>query len=307
MTVVFLTGCVGFYEPTSYDYSASQDKERDEKVRDSVKHYLQSKTPIGFNYEPYEFGELLVEKSEEIKKLDQLIEQKNRLPLKADELGSSYDAKLKELDDKIKAQKEYLKSNNIYPVYKINHIYALENITSDSAMINELDLELYPNYSVKDVHLKMQVALNKARYKTFKYFIRQEPVYESDDWSWQNDKNNTFYSAAFEALNNEQDYKGRLLVTILDMTDYIKQHNDFDENDFAKEQVFIWESENLSTAYRTYQIGKLQNDIDTINSQPIMIGYELTHEVFETNPDSIHKFVYSFDLNYVITRVIESK
>lgn len=304
---ILFQGCVGFYEPTDYNYDQKEAENKEERIQDSIENYLRFKMPSGFNYQPYDFGDVFVIKDPEIKKLDQLIETKNYLPLKAEQTGENIDAQMAEIEKKIEAQKTYLKENNIYPTYEVNHIYAMEHITSDSALINELDVELYPNYRVKDLHLKMSVMLNGARYKVFKSFINQDPVYDSGDWSWDSEKNSDFYTAAFAALENETDYKDKLLVTILDMSDYIKSHRSFDDNDFAKTQALRWEKEFLTEDYKTLRIDKLENTIDTMDQQPLLVGYSLLHEVYLEKPDSTHKFVFSFDLNYVITKVIEER
>lgn len=293
--------------PEDYDHSYSEGVVKEVKIHDSIKHYVQGKTPVGYNYRSLEFGELFVIKDRATERLDELIEEKNQLPLKAEQYGSEYEKVEKELDDKIEKQKAYLKENNIYPWYEVNHLYAFENLINDSAIINEFDFEVYPNYTVKDVHFKMSLSISPKQYKTLRYFLDQKPVYESEDWEWKERKNNEFYSAAFAALENESDYKDKLLLTLINMTDYIKKRNDFDESDFAKKEMLHWEKENVSEQLKTISISQLKSDIDTIDDKAILVGYHMDHEVYTSSIDDKTKFQYYFDLNYVITRVIEQK
>lgn len=300
-----LSGCLGFYVTEQYHIESSEAIEKEGKVQDTIESYVQGKSPTGYNYKSLEFGDLYVIKDEEIKKLDELIEEKNQLPLKAGQYGAKLDSVEKSLDDKIEKQKQHLKENNIYPWYEVNHLYAFENIVNDSAMIYEFDFEVYPNYEIKDVHKKLGVTLGPKRYKIFKYFLDQKPVYDSDDWAWQESKNSDFYAAAYAALDNEVNYKDKLLLTIIDMTQYIKSNNSFEENDFAKKQVLKWESENIQESLKTLNLSKLKNSIDTLDGEPILSGYLMTHDVFIDTPENKKKFKFYFDLNYVIIKVLE--
>lgn len=304
---LFLTGCVGFYVPDDYNYIPSNEEVKDIRIQDSIKQYVQERSPMGYSYHDLEFGELYVIKDDEIKKLDKLIQEKNQLPLKADEYGAEYASVEQKLQQEIDAQKAFLKKNNIYPWYEINHLYAFENLASDSAIVYEFDFEVYPNYQIKDVHKKMALTLDPDRYKTLQYFLEQKPVYESSDWQWQEMKNSEFYNAAFSALENESDYKDKLLITIIDMTDYIRKRNSFDENDFAKKQIFNWEKNYIDQPLKTISISQLKSEIDTLDNQAILTGYSMTHDVYTEHLDDKTRFKYFFDLNYVITQVVEQK
>lgn len=302
-----MSGCVGFYVPEDYTYTPSKEAVKEQKVHDSIMKYVQERSPSGYNYKSLEFGEVYVIKDDEIKKLDQLIEEKNYLPFKKDEYGDQYEKKEKELQEKIDQQKKYLKDNKIYPWYEVNHLYAFENVISDSAIVYEFDFELYPNYTVKDVHKKMDLTLDPKRYKMFKYFLAQSPVYETNDWMYNEQKNNEFYTAAYAALENESDYKDKLLLTIIDMTQYIYDKDSFDENDFAKKQMLRWEKEKTQDDMKTISISQLGNTMDTINGQAILVGYKMKHDFYTESIEEIRRFEFDFDLNYVIVRVTEIK
>lgn len=304
---LFLTGCVGFYMPEDYDQSYTEAAIKEERIHDSIEHYVQGKGPVGYNYKSLEFGELYVIKDDEIKKLDKLIEEKNQLPLKVDQYGSDYNKIEKELQEKIDKQKAYLKENKIYPWYEVNHLYAFENLINDSAIIYEFDFEMYPNYTVKDVHMKMTLTIDAKQYKTLKYFLDQKPVYDSEDWEWEQSKNREFYNAAFTALENETVYKDKLLLTLIRMTDYIKSRNDFDESDFAKKEILKWEKDNVSDQLKTISISQLKSDMDTVDNQVVLVGYHMEHEVYTESIKDKTRYDYYFDLNYVITRVTEEK
>lgn len=302
-----LSSCVGFYTDTNYDAQGAKEEEKKERVIDSLKSYVSSKTPPGYSYKSFAFGELYVIKDEEIKKLENLIDQRNKLEYEEAKYGSEWEKVKSEADQKVTNQKKYLKENNIFPWYEINHLYSYENVVNDSALIYEFDFEIYPNYKVKDVHQKMMVPLSPKKYRTFQFFMEQKPVYDSEDWQWENRMNQEFYNAALTALDNETEYKNELLLTILDMTDFIKENNKFDENDFAKKQMFQWENLNMPNNYKTVKIIQLRDHIDTINGQPILTGYNLERQVYESSPDSLILLNYEFDLNYVIVRVTEEK
>lgn len=302
-----ITGCVGFYDPGDYSYTPSKEAIKEQRIKDSIKVYIQARSPMGYNYKSLEFGEVFVIKDEEIKKLDKLLEEKNYLPFRKDEYGSEYDKKEKDLLEAIDQQKEYLKENNIYPWYEVNHLYAFENVISDSAIVYEFDFEVYPNYDIKDVHKKMDLTLDPKRYKMLKYFLAQNPVYETNDWMYNEEKNSEFYTAAYAALDAPSDYKDKLMLTIIDMTQYIYDKDAFDENDFAKKQMLRWEKENVEEQLKTISISQLNTVIDTLDEQPILTGYTMRHDFYTENIDDLRRFEFEFDLNYVITRITEKK
>ncbi len=307
MLGLFLTGCIGFYVPEGYEEVDTEAVIKEARIQDTIKHYVQGKSPMGYNYKSLEFGDVYVIKDEEIKKLDDLLEQKNYLPFKEDELGADYEKTEKNLQAKIDKQKAYLKENNIYPWYEVNHLYAFEHVISDSAIIHEFDFEVYPNYRVKDVHKKMGVSLDAKQYKFFKHFLNQEPVYKGSDWQWEEEMNSEFYAAAFSALENEEYYKDKLLLTIIDMTGYIKEKNNFDENDFAKIQLLKWEKQFLDVTPKTISISQLKSTIDTLEGNPVLTGYTMNHDFYTESIDDKRRFEFYFDLNYVILRVTEQK
>ncbi|MCB9189666.1 MAG: hypothetical protein H6599_10355 [Flavobacteriales bacterium] len=298
---------MGFYVTEDTSGVEPEALKKEERVQDSIKAYIQLRTPSGYSYKSLEFGELYVIKDPEIKKLDHFIEELNYLPFKEEELGTGYEKAKKDLEDKITAQEEYLKKNKIYPWYEVNHLYALENVISDSAIVYEFDFEVYPNYKIKDVHRKMEVSLDAKRYKMLKYFLAESPVYETNDWQYNERMNSEFYSAALSALASETDYKDKLLITIIDMTQYIYEKDSFDENDFAKKQMLRWEKENLNEDLKTISMSQLNASIDTIEGSPIITGYSMTHDVYTESLDDKKRFNYYYDLNYVIVKVIEQK
>lgn len=73
---ILFQGCVGFYEPADYNYEQKEVENKEERIQDSIENYLRFKMPSGFNYQPYDFGDVFAIKDPEIKKLDQLIETK---------------------------------------------------------------------------------------------------------------------------------------------------------------------------------------------------------------------------------------
>lgn len=307
LTGLFFTGCIGFYPPTdpSFEFNAKQDI-KEQRIQDSIEKYILERTPPGYHYNSLEFGDLYVIKDAEIKKLDKLIEEMNYLPLEADKYSQEeFQKKEKKLQEDIDTQKQLLKEKKIYPWYEINHLYALENLINDSVLVYEFDFEIYPNYSVKDVHSKMSISMDAKRYKMLKFFLNQSPVYSTGDWMYNEKMNNEFYTAALAALGSETEYKDKLLLTIVDMTQYIYDRNEFDENDFAKKQMLRWEKENVQEQLKTISMSKLKSTIDTLDGQPVLTGYVMTHDVYTESIDNKKRFSFSFDLNYVITKVTE--
>lgn len=302
--LISLNACLGNY-PTSTPTSSNVSKiSKEEKVKEGVSNHVKIAFASMGSYKNFKFGELFMLKPKEILELDEMIEKKNQMPLQYELYGDSLEQVIEAQDVKIAFKKQEIQDNGIYPWYEINHIFAIQPVTGDSATVYEYDFEVYPNYTIKEAHQNMMLPLSKKEYSTFKIFMNQSPVYESSDYGWANEMNSSFYTTCYAALDNEKEYKGELLKTIIRMTDYIRSNNQFNEKDFTLKVVQEWEKVNLPEIVSVGKYEKLAPFISKVDEVDVITGYQLNHILKE---DSVSKSGYSFlfDLNFVLTSVKE--
>jgi hypothetical protein len=291
-----LIGCLGNYPTTTT--SNINKKTKEEKVQEAVSNHVTSTFEKIGKYKNYQFGDLVMYKPIEIKELDALIDVKNKLPLQENLSNEMLDSALNAQEVKIAYKKQEIQDKHIYPWFEINHIFTISPLAGDSVNVYQYDFEVYPNYTIKDAHQNMLLRLRKTEYATFDYFFNQLPVYESENYSWANDMNDLFYAQCLAALENEDEYKGELLRTILKMTDYIRMHNDFDEGDFTKNVALDWEKENIENPGKKINFKELTPVIENIENIDVIVGYQLIHELSENQ-----QLIFIFDLNFVLTSV----
>lgn len=295
--------CLGYsnaYENTTTESSVSKE----EKVKKAISDHILKVFSEKGAYKNYLFGELYVLKPKEILELDKLIDQKNKLPLKTDELGNKYDSVMAAQEVKIAFKKQEIKDNRIYPWYEISHLFAIIPLKKqDSVSIYELDFEIYPNYTIKDIHQKMMLKLSDDEYIVFKAFMDQDPLYKSNNYSYDFDMNNAFYSKSLAAIEAEEEYKDELIRTILDMMIYIKKNNKFDEDAFTLEKIIRSERKFINPEFKVVDYGNLTPVLSLIENVDVVTGYEtiVTCKDEIDNIDIIYKF--QFDLNFVLTSV----
>lgn len=298
---VLFTSCLGNYPTINTTTPSAKSKE--ESVKECVTNHIKKSFEGQGTYKNFKFGELYVLKPAEIIELDKLIDFKNQLPLKSAQYGDKLDSVTNAQDVKIAFKKQEIKDKNLFPWYEIDHIFSLVPNSGDSVILYEFNFEVFPNYTVKEVHQKMSVVLTKKEYKTFEYFFRQSPVYESDNYSWDYEMNNAFYAQCFAAIEAEEDNKADLIKTIIAMTDYIVLNNQFDEKDFTKQSVKNWEKDNLDSNYSFGSYDALTPVLVNVDGQEVIAGYEILHHLKKQEEEVV--LVFSFDLNFVLTTVLE--
>ena len=299
--LLMLTGCLGNYPVVTSTTSNVEKKTKEEKVKESISNHLTTSFAEYGEYKNFQFGELFMYKPKEIKELDELISVKNNLPIKQNADLDNLDAELAAQDTKIEAKKLEIKEKKIYPWYEVNHIFAIIPKDGDSTTVYEYDFEVYPNYSIKDVHQKMILKLSPKEFKSFKRFFNQDPVYESEDYYWASNMNNTFYVQCFSAIENEDEYTGELIRTILKMSEYIRSNNEFKEGDFTLKLAKEWVFFHLKPALNIGEYSELTPVIETYEGKDIITGYEINHTYSEAEKEN--KITFYFDLNFVLIRI----
>jgi hypothetical protein len=290
------------YENTTKQSSVSKE----DNVKKSISDHIVNVFSEQGAYKNFLFGELFILKPKEILELDNLIDEKNKLPLRTEELGKKYDSTIAAQDVKIAFKKQEIKDNRIYPWYEINHLFAIVPLKKeDSVSIFELDFEIYPNYTIKDIHKKMELKLSNDDYIVFRAFMQQIPLYESLDDDYDYQMNNAFYSKSLAAIESEEDYKGELIKTILDMMVYIRKNNKFDEDAFTLEKVILNESKFINPEYKIIDYGKLTPVLSQIESIDVVTGYEIIVKCKDEKNNSDFIYSFQFDLNFVLNSVFK--
>ncbi len=300
---IVLNSCLGYasaYENSTKESSPSKE----DKVKKAISDHILKVFSEKGAYKNYLYGELFVLKPKEILELDQLIDEKNKLPLRTDELGKKYDSVMQAQEVKIAFKKQEIKDNKIYPWYEISHLFAIVPLKKeDSVSVYELDFEIYPNYTIKDVHQKMLLLLSNDEYLVFKAFMNQDPLYQTNNYSYDYDMNNAFYSQSIAAIESEEDYKGELIRTILDIMIYIKKNNAFDEDAFMLEKVIRSEPKFINPEYKVVDYSKPSPILSQIDNNEVITGYEIKVNCKDEINDGNFVYLFQFDLNFVLTSV----
>lgn len=291
---------MGNYPVATSGNSSVSEKTKEEKVKEGVSNHVKSAFADFGAYKNIEYGELFLLKPKEVLELDEMIEVKNQLPLQREKYGEKLQSVIDSQDIKIAYKKQEIQDKHIYPWYEIDHLFAIMPPEMDTVTVYEYDFEVYPNYTIKEAHQKLAVKLSKEEFKTFETFINKEPIYESQDYNWAYEMNTKFYNQCIAALEEEEEYKGELLKTILKMIDYISIHNEFDEKDFTLKTVKKWEEKNVENPMGEGKYEELKPLISNVDGSEVIFGYQIIHQFNDT---SIAPFIFVFDLNFVLISV----
>jgi len=278
------------------------------KVKETIKKHVSNSFYQKGKPEGYQFGELYFFKPQEIKDLDQMIEEKNNLPHVVGAYNDELEQKLEEQDKKIAKQKKKLKDENIFPWYEQNWIFSVRFL-NDSIQLYEYNFEVYPNYKIKDVKEQMSVHLTETELNTFEYFINQNPLFESDtDYRWANEMNAKIYDQLFSSLEAEKQHKSELLKTILNIVTYIQKNNSFDEKEYTKGFVINWEKKNLENYDDIVNLSytPLEQTTTNIEGTDVLTGYQIKHSFVRSGSSDVKILTFSFDLNFVLLNAIET-
>lgn len=286
-----------------YESTAPQKPSKQETIKQNISNYTTSKFVERGTYKSFQFGELFITKPTEIQQLDQLIEVRNTLPLMEDHYGDKLDSVIKKQDALIEAKKNEIKTNNIYPIYEMSHLFSI-NVNKDLYEIYEYDYSLYPNYKVKDVKQLLFLELNAKEYQLFLHFTNQRPLFDGNP-----SLDNAYYTQFYTALDTEKEFKPELLMNILKIIDYIRKKDKFDEHDFCQTIAKEWVFSN-ATFNEVKPEGFAKNELVHIlqtdsNNVKKLIGYNLTYlfTVKENESRVQKKLDFDFDLNFLLIKV----
>ncbi len=263
------------------------------KVEQAVENYITNE--LQGEYLPYSFGELKIIKPPIFQQLDSLYLVRINLKRQKAVLKNQYDSLLLDVNSKIDTTKQEINHQKAYHHYEIEHIYLLTNNKQQKLYDNVF--VVLPNYKVSDIHSKMATQITPEEKHLFEDYLARTPLFESFNYARDERLNNLTYDKFEKALENDTIHKDQLLHTILYSMEYIKEHNEFDQQEIMNHYAKKWLTENGFNP-NEYLFGNYK--YVTKDKKPI--GYVIS--ATNKNENLIDKnFDFFFDLNMVLESV----
>lgn len=310
-----LTSCflVEEYENSIHTGSEKDDNKQTEttlqtSLQDTITNYFSQRFKDN-SYQPYTFGEVFVNKPEEIKELEQLKDLKSQLPHLVEHYGEKIDSVRIATDSAIAQKKKEIYDRNLYPVYDLSHIYTIKK--DKQLEVHEIIAYCYPNRKVKDISVVFTTPLSEEQHQLFQHYIKQQPLVVSNDLDYQKEMNRSIYNRFNTALINEHsDSKKDLLLTTLSKVNFYLQNNGFDENMFTNLAIKEWvNTENTQLKKATEESKTRLKDIlfTTEDGASKAVGFKrfvLVKGIDELGNEAKKAFYFEFDRNLVLKGVL---
>lgn len=300
----FLQSCLNNYSTQVSSSNKVVKPSSQEIAEDSVIQYIKRSFIKDGKYENVNFGELIANKPKEILVLDSLYAVKRKLPFEKNEYGKLLPDVIASNDSAIAFQKKKIHQAKIYHTFEINHLFKVIKNDSDITLY-ETKFILFPNYQIKDLNTSLKLQLTNKEDELFDYFIRRYPLYQLEDYNKSRELNRETYDNLFETLENEKEDKETLLITILNITKYIRQNNNFDQISYIKHAAEKWVENKLNL--QDYQSVKFSPVEEIKNEQDATIGFKTFH-LYKCVIDDVpvEKTLYfEFNANLVLVGAME--
>ncbi|MBL4703376.1 MAG: hypothetical protein JKY54_02585 [Flavobacteriales bacterium] len=214
---------------------------RQDELQDSVTVYLSKQYEGESKYLLFTFGAVFANKPQPIVELVQLYDLKKALPGMQAHYGDKLDSVRADNDTAIVHKQNEIREQRIYATYDLTHLYCVENKKEKTVKVIETKVLAYPNNKIKDMQLIFQTKLDEREFELFEYFIHQDPLYFSTDYSYQSQMNAAAYKKMNQALMDEPSAtKADLLKTILQKVQFYQQNNGFDSDLFTNKVLSKW-------------------------------------------------------------------
>lgn len=276
MVTLMFSGCLLLADSTESTKETLTDK-----AQTSIIEYNTNQFRGKFEYEAYYFSKLYQHSPPEIKKLENLFEQKDKLPSKRREYSrKEYENKEAELDSLIDITKYKIKRNNINSKYSMEHIFMLYkgNIEGENYEERVVEARYFLNHkldSIVDIKAGMNVSVPKELSGTFETFFFEDPLHRSDDYNADRNSDESFYLFFKERLAqyDEATEKSDFLLHALYITKLTDINKKYVPEQFglllANQIIKDTYKNNYEKTLRTSQMNGLYNKDEEL------IGYEI--------------------------------
>jgi len=240
---VLLSSCfiIEEYENAAVEEAKPVEKSRQDVLQDSSIAYLSRQYNEDKKYLPYTFGAVYANKPQQIVELEQLYDVKKSLPGMKQHYGEKLDSITAANDTAIAQKERLIKSKRIYSTYDLTHLYCVQNKGEKNVKLVETKVIAFPNNKIKDMEIVFSTDLTEIEYDLFEYYIHQDPLYFSEDYSYQSQMNAAAYKNLNQALIDEpRNTKGELVHTILQKVKFYQQNNGFDSDLFTNKVLSKW-------------------------------------------------------------------
>ncbi len=289
-----LSACVLLTTPPAKELPDSK-KELTPNVEEAVTTYITDNL-IG-EYTPYSFGELKIIKPPLFQQLDSLYLVRINLKRQKAILKEQYDSLLVDVNTKIDTTKQEINRQKVFHHYEIEHIYLLDN--NDRLTLFDNIFEVLPNYKVNDIHNKMTTTISTEEKKLFEEYLARAPLFESYNYAKDERLNKLTYDKFEQALANDSLHKDKLLHTILYSMKYIKENNEFNQQEIMNHFAKDWLAKNNFNP-TNYKLSNYKYILKDGNP----IGYIISAESKNSHQAS---FSFYFDHNLVLESIAKSK
>lgn len=262
--------------PSEYDKKKDIYTQKTAQAKDSIKAYITKNIASKRIYKAYDYSELYELKPKDIEEYENLIIEKNRLPLLENTYHGQLEQREKELNELIAKKKQYIKENKIYTSYEMGHIFSLKE--PDSTIVTEQIFYFYPNFSVKDLNVNYYLKLDNIELLNYERFIYNSSLFNSFD-SYTDEKNDAiFYNNLKTELDKHID-KNMFLKHIITLTGIAYNQEYLEANYTCKELVrkYLSKQNNINVEILKYKaLQTPQEGISTDKTYSYLFEYETT-------------------------------
>ena len=156
--------------------------------------------------------------------------------------------------------------------------------------------------------MKMKTDINPTEKNNLMYFIKNQPLIETDNLSYQQHINDKMHKQLSNALINAGDNKETILHQVLKIVRFIRKHNKFDADVFCASQLKEWviTNEPYKQNYRSGLFTRLKEVTQDSTSKNTIMYHKLSYQK-EGDKRNNSAISFEFDANYLIIEIKEYK
>jgi len=247
----------------------------EEKIKNQVTNYINSKLNEGDVYEPVGFSEITIIKPYEFAVLEEL------------EFANSTKLATKNIKEEIEELKEYIETNNISYIFQINHVFLLYN-NFQKVDILEVTYQLNDTFGIINYNPVILLNTPMSNRAIFLKFYNKIPIFKTAS-EYENQKvSNQFYGFFKNKLYQIPDIEKRseFLEHILFLVNEV-----FIDGEFKQKKVLMKIAYNfLINQFNSYN-PNVFSKLFEIKNDEILDGYYFFHKFSHSNENMEVEFL----------------
>ncbi len=247
----------------------------EEKIKNQVSNYINSKLNEGDVYEPVGFSEITVIKPYEFAVLEEL------------EFANGTKIGTKNIKEEIEELEEYIETNNISYIFEINHVFLLYN---NFKKIDILEITYRLNDTFEVINFNPIIMLNTAMFNRtmFLKYYNNIPIFKTAN-TYENEKlSNQFYGYFKNKLDGISDIEKRseFLEHILFLINEIYLKGEFKQKEVLMKIAYNF----LKDKFKSYN-PNVFSKLFEIKNDDILEGYYFFHKFSHSNENIDEEFL----------------